>query len=310
MLKCASHTDMSNARKGMKGFECCLHTCVPNGCVNVKTDTPLWRREGGSCSRHTKGTGIHSNCSPVCPGHAFLSGERSGRATRSPTEDELRLYIPHILQEGIMSLQGVAHDLEIAVDDVEVLYKHENLLQVDVEMGSNDVHAIEDLMDVVPSIRTECGDNNRYNEHEHTHVLSAQVVAHHSYTREPSVVSTTSATTTYSQLPQSLSTGQANDLKEDRMFRILYVADPSRRCDTLVEAQHDLGYTTRSIARDLFDMLKKRLPRHIFARRGAADNDANSNGSRMMRVHISKWVSDAQHCYRSLAERSTLLSYG
>ena len=118
-----------------------------------------------------------------------------------------------------------------------------------------------------------------------------------------------SATTTYSQLPQSLLTGQASNLKEDRMFQILYVADPLRQCDTLVEAQHDLGYTTQSIACDLFDMLKKWLPRHIFARRGVVDNNANSNGSRMMWVHILEWVSDAQHCYRSLAGHSTF-SYG
>lgn len=75
----------------MLGYEVCIHTC---GCKKGRMQT-LWPREGGACSRHSTMVQLHPNCSEDCPGnHAFQPGAQRSNKTRTPTREEILLYLP------------------------------------------------------------------------------------------------------------------------------------------------------------------------------------------------------------------------
>lgn len=92
------------SHRALKGYEVCIHECVPSGCISAKTQTLLWNREGHACRRHACLESMHPNCGqyPGCPGKPYLGRSSHAQATRQPTEIELTLIndIPVLLRPG------------------------------------------------------------------------------------------------------------------------------------------------------------------------------------------------------------------
>jgi hypothetical protein len=92
-------TKKKDKHRIQRGYEVCVHTCIPGGCINPTTKTILWRNEGHACRRHACNSKAHISCgnegdenTADCPGYKFLG--QSGHpkdGTREPTEDELTL---------------------------------------------------------------------------------------------------------------------------------------------------------------------------------------------------------------------------
>jgi hypothetical protein len=84
---------MAQTHRSLKGYEVCVHTCVPDGCVSRGTHTILWRREGHSCRKHACKQKVHPKCGTGvfadCPGRQFLGLQNHESGSRAPTESEL-----------------------------------------------------------------------------------------------------------------------------------------------------------------------------------------------------------------------------
>lgn len=100
----SSETSSGSSRRTLKGYEVCIHECVPSGCISAKTQTLLWNREGHSCRKHACLASMHPKCGeyPNCPGAQYLGRTSHPQATRPPTEMELTLTndIPVLLRPG------------------------------------------------------------------------------------------------------------------------------------------------------------------------------------------------------------------
>lgn len=92
-------TKKRDKHRVQRGYEVCVHTCVPGGCVNPTTKTILWRKEGHACRKHACVNNVHPACgnedneqTSECPGYSVLgrlSNQKDG--VREPTKDELTL---------------------------------------------------------------------------------------------------------------------------------------------------------------------------------------------------------------------------
>ena len=84
---------MAQTHRSLKGYEVCVHTCVPDGCISRGTHTILWKREGHSCRKHACKRKVHPKCGTGvfadCPGRQFLGLQNHESGSRAPTESEL-----------------------------------------------------------------------------------------------------------------------------------------------------------------------------------------------------------------------------
>lgn len=61
--------DGARHRTRENGFEVCNHTCKAT-CVNARSHSILWAKEGNSCIRHAKRMELHPSCEAPCPAAA------------------------------------------------------------------------------------------------------------------------------------------------------------------------------------------------------------------------------------------------
>lgn len=58
--------DAAKYRTRELGFEVCNHACQAT-CINKRSHSILWAKEGNSCIRHAKRMDLHPECKPPCP---------------------------------------------------------------------------------------------------------------------------------------------------------------------------------------------------------------------------------------------------
>lgn len=272
-------------RRGAKGFELCPHTCISAGCINESTKTPLWRKEGNSCSRHARSLHLHRGCGPTCPANHVFSEEAKGAIGVSATAEQLQEYIPRIRERARLPDDLLAYVLDLAEADLPRLYGGQPTSDVDMEATTARLEP--PVVTVDKDGDTEMVENEREGDATiHDPHLGLQV-----HSRERSVASSMSD---YSQIPNPFISQQpvGSDGVVPRCFHLLYVPDPSRECETLASARADLAYTTRTILNDSYTDLKNMVPNHIFFMRINV-NDVDYRVG-MTKVRISEWVSLCQ----------------
>lgn len=298
----------------MKGFELCPHTCNPHGCLS-HTKTPLWRVEGGACSRHA--IRYHSTCGADCP--AFGLTERSGRVAVRATGANLAEFIPSIRQQCTLSDEAIATILGISVSDVNRYYplgahgKGRSTGRVEVDDNEDDDEEGKDDSDDdddEEEEEEEEEDADRYRMQEDHDLdlgwndmdvdvdvdvdadaedLSPVEIPTEVY-RAPSVgsyASENSFDTTFSELSSAPKWHPriVPPTREHKRFRIIYIPDPSRQCDTVRETDRDLAFTTRTISAAEFEMASRQLPNLIFHAPGGRLRNKN-----MVKARIYEWV--------------------
>ena len=145
-------TNKKNKRRVQKGFEVCVHTCVPGGCVNPTTKTILWRNEGHSCRRHACISKAHPSCvgEPAeCPGYKLLgqTGHPKNGA-REPTADELTLIndIPLLVYPTrVIKQEGLATNIFKYPAQESVIRPFDIIFIPDPSLESNKERALVDL---------------------------------------------------------------------------------------------------------------------------------------------------------------------
>lgn len=85
-----------------------------------------------------------------------------------------------------------------------------------------------------------------------------------------------------------------NRLTAPRKFRLLYVPDPSRSCEILLQAESDLGYTTQNIRKEDFRYMKSVVPQSVFAKKFHS-TEVHDEG--YVKVRINEWVGVIIHTY-------------
>lgn len=118
---------MPHKRRGVRGFEVCIHTCASgNGasgeCINLATGTPLWLKEGLSCKHHAKAAKRHRTCRSSCPGYGTIKGLESC-VTHPVTREELLDHIPEVRQIDRFSEDNyLAYIMDINVTTLNQVY--------------------------------------------------------------------------------------------------------------------------------------------------------------------------------------------
>jgi hypothetical protein len=285
----------------MRGFEVCPHTCVRTGCISASTRTPLWRREGGSCTRHTRNT-AHVACSRQCPANASGTAHVS-RTPRTPTTQELQDFVPKIRHLGTVSDDTLAYILDITQTEVERRYGSVDPhppVDADMAQDDSDVAEGEDVemshadMEEMRECEPTVGPGPWLGKGGGPSTMHLDNIGPSTKSqRGRSVGSSVSGTSAYSyslmahsELPEDTTVG-TDDVQ---CFRILYVPDPSRGWDSARDALCDLAYSTRTIPKQLYVHLKKTVPHYIFPKRGGQDHTQNTEVE-MARVRLSEWVS-------------------
>ena len=106
----------------LKGYEVCVHTCVPKGCPSQATQTILWRREGHSCRKHACKATLHPHCgvgeNAGCPGLQCLGSKSHEFGSRPPTDAELTVVndIPVLVHPGDSTSKPVGSRDDSPVD--------------------------------------------------------------------------------------------------------------------------------------------------------------------------------------------------
>jgi len=231
--------------------------------------------------RHGRAPGKHPQCGRDCPGHA------ASKATRPPTQEELRENIPNIRLCPKFKNDGyMAYLLEISVADLNRMYgphasgSHPQSIgasmmeDADVVMGDNGVEERSELQD---EDGTEEMADITGTAPELGHTLG------HQYIRDQSTPGST-----YSPLPEAPMV-RSPEPEKAQTLRILYVPDPSRSRDSQQQTRADLGFTDRTILKSTFIILKDVLPDYIFPRRGGVHKLHPSEEERT-RVRITEWV--------------------
>ena len=113
------------------------------------------------------------------------------------------------------------------------------------------------------------------------------------YSRERSILSSVSASTTFSTLPNnSLALPPPTVDWKPKTLHILYVPDPSRACGLLTQMESDLAYADRTIPKTAVDTMMQVIPEFVFIKRtGKPDNTVEILGDVPMKVRILEWVS-------------------
>lgn len=274
-------------RTGMKGFELCPHTCAPTGhCVN-RSQTPLWRIEGGSLRRHLKGN-QHPRCSTSCPAYGVKDFHP---VERMATPAHLQLYIPTVrrlrtISDQIISRALTLHPSEVAnrfpvdtneetAEDIEAQEKSNLNAYIpgrgDIE-GRMDDHQLNEV-DVNNS------QHNRMNDASHTFTNRA-----HSLVPDVSVVSENSQFTDLFTTPQLLPEIRNRPLIQ-KTFRVLYVPDPSRHAPMVHDTRIDLSFTTRTITKQQFQNASSMFPDLIVNL-----SQGRQNGWDVVKARLSDWV--------------------
>lgn len=274
-----------STRKGAKTFEVCPHTCK-TVCLSDSTHTPLWRKEGSSCSRHAKNQLTHDTCTPECRANYLLRREVKGGVALSATQEELRKWVPIIRQQRRISDAILAHILDIAEADLDRLYPtggdEDVAMEVEVEVDRNSQGAGAAAMEVDSGMLEGEGDVD----------LPVENIQRRPQLWRSRDTSEVSSVSEYSQLPTHLTTVASVEdplLSPPKCFRLLYVPDPSRSCDSLVMAQHDLAYSTRTVPKEICNEMKNVVPNHIFFKRANPQKSEHDNS--VSKVRICEWVS-------------------
>lgn len=288
-------------RTGMKGYALCPHTCAPTGHCQNRSQTPLWRIEGGSLRRHLK-TQQHSGCSPKCPAYGITDFHGRGRLLATP--EQLQLYIPIVRALGTISDESISRSLLIDEHEVAgrfpVLGKsnsmHEDGEDTDVK-GTDHRHlyttADERKGDDDPSQEIHMDEESQWRDVDmdvddpeqlfppayatfanRAHSVGSELSGLSEDTQFSDLFATPNVLPTIQKRPTTLKT-----------FRLLYVPDPSRHVDDVSATWIDLAFTTRTIPTQQFQNATSTFPKLIFHA-----SNGRLKGRDVVKARVSEWV--------------------
>ena len=201
---------------------------------------------------------MHPGCNQGCPGFPHLGKTSNGNIANHPTEGQRKECIPKIRQLGRISDAEIAYLLEMSEERLDQLYpKGEANISVEEVVGSEK-----------DSAAALSKDNS----------MDVDEASKEVYARDHLIAK---------EAPK-------NRLTAPRKFRLLYVPDPSRSCEILLQAESDLGYTTQNIRKEDFRYMKSVVPQSVFAKKFHS-TEVHDEG--YVKVRINEWVGVIIHTY-------------
>ncbi|KAI9567211.1 hypothetical protein HD554DRAFT_1008650 [Boletus coccyginus] len=238
--------DTARLHRSLVGYEVCIHIC---GCKRRRA-SPLWPREGGSCSRHSQNQRNHPRCNSTCPGYSAgdTNASRTSR-TRDPTRQEVIDYLSpdeakvELQRLWLAPLQPIEPHDQATSGPMQNTDPEADVIMKD---GETVVEDSEDEIQVEVQLRQLTPDDPLAIS------KSLSVSGHECY---PAVAS------------------------EIHALQILYVPDPTHELKRS-DAEKDLGWTLRYITFEQFDAIKN-LSGFVYK------HSQNRKGVRML---VTEWL--------------------
>ncbi|KAG6369439.1 hypothetical protein JVT61DRAFT_14857 [Boletus reticuloceps] len=261
--------DPTRRRKREDGMEVCNHRCKRT-CVNKRSRSILWAKEGNSCVRHAKRMDLHPNCQAPCP------ASTRGHYVRDATPDDFGAAIKSMLDAN---MREAAIDVFFSKNLVD--WKEGRANWPELPVASDHTTDFDDVpQDAGPSHQqfVDVADERRHdgNEDESDDAMDLlpipAVGAKMSQTTSRSAsIATSAASSAPSQVNPFLCFPEPDARKT---IKLLYIPDPSRSHDRIKDVAHHLSWVKRYLAEDHLASIQHLKGFYVKARTSRDDLDA------------------------------------